>query len=76
LRFARAGAPWVPAWSPRSPPRAGEAVMRDLISLQCEQCRRRNYTTSKNKKRTTGKLAFSKFCPACRTHTPHKEAKV
>ena len=50
--------------------------MRELISLQCDQCRRRNYTTSKNKKLTTGKLAFRKFCPSCRTHTLHKEAKV
>jgi len=50
--------------------------MRDLISLQCEQCRRRNYTTTKNKKTTTGKLSFKKFCPSCRTHTLHKEGKV
>ena len=50
--------------------------MRDLISLQCDQCKRRNYTTSRNKKRTTEKLAVKKFCPFCRTHTAHKESKV
>ncbi len=50
--------------------------MRDLISLQCEKCKRRNYTSTKNKKTTTDKLAFRKFCPACRTHTLHKESKV
>lgn len=50
--------------------------MRDLISFQCEQCRRRNYTTTKNKKTTTDKLSMRKFCSHCRIHTVHKEAKV
>ena len=50
--------------------------MRDLISFQCDQCKRRNYTSSKNKKRTTEKLSMRKFCPFCRTHTTHKEGKV
>jgi large subunit ribosomal protein L33 len=50
--------------------------MRDLISLQCDQCKRRNYTSSKNKKRMTDTLSLRKFCPACRTHTLHKEGKV
>jgi large subunit ribosomal protein L33 len=50
--------------------------MRELISFQCDQCKRRNYTSSKNKKRTTDKLALRKFCPSCRAHTLHKEAKV
>jgi large subunit ribosomal protein L33 len=50
--------------------------MRDLISFQCDQCKRRNYTSSKNKKRTTEKLSMRKFCPFCRTHTMHKEGKV
>ena len=50
--------------------------MRDLISLQCEQCKRRNYTSTKNKKAHSDKLALRKFCPSCRTHTLHKESKV
>jgi large subunit ribosomal protein L33 len=50
--------------------------MRELISFQCDQCKRRNYTSTKNKKKTTDKLALRKFCPSCRTHTLHKEAKV
>ncbi len=50
--------------------------MRDLISFQCDQCKRRNYTSSKNKKRTSDKLSLRKFCPWCRTHTVHKEGKV
>ena len=43
--------------------------MRDLISWVCDACRRKNYTSSKNKKLTTDKLAMKKFCPACRSHT-------
>jgi len=50
--------------------------MRDLVSLSCEQCKRKNYTTTRNKKRSTDKLSLRKFCPACRAHTPHKEGKV
>jgi len=50
--------------------------MRDLISLVCDSCKRKNYTSTKNKKKTTEKLAFSKFCPFCRSHVLHKEGKV
>jgi large subunit ribosomal protein L33 len=49
--------------------------MRDLIGLQCDGCKRRNYTTSRNKKRQTEKFAIKKFCPSCRGHTMHKETK-
>jgi large subunit ribosomal protein L33 len=50
--------------------------MRDLISFQCEQCKRKNYTGSRNKKKSTEKFSNKKFCPACRSHTMHKEAKI
>jgi large subunit ribosomal protein L33 len=49
--------------------------MRDIISLQCGDCKRRNYSTTKNKKKTTERLELSKFCPFCRKHTAHKETK-
>jgi len=49
--------------------------MRDIVTLQCGECKRRNYSTTKNKKRTTGKLEFKKYCPFCRKHTLHKETK-
>ena len=49
--------------------------MRDIISLQCGDCKRRNYSTSKNKRKTTERLELSKFCPFCRKHTAHKETK-
>jgi len=50
--------------------------MRDLIGLSCEGCKRRNYTTTKNKKRQPDKIGMKKFCPFCRLHTLHKESKV
>jgi len=49
--------------------------MRDIITLGCTGCKRRNYTTTKNKRRTPNKLELKKYCPFCRTHTPHKETK-
>ncbi len=49
--------------------------MRDNVQLQCGDCKRRNYATTKNKKTTTGKLAFKKYCRWCRKHTSHKETR-
>jgi large subunit ribosomal protein L33 len=49
--------------------------MRENVTLQCGECKRRNYTTTKNKRTTTGKLEFSKYCRHCRKHTKHREVK-
>ncbi len=49
--------------------------MRDIITLACNDCKNRNYTTTKNKKTTPDKLELKKFCPSCRKHTGHKETK-
>jgi len=48
---------------------------RPPTTLACETCKRRNYVTTKNKKRTTGKLEFKKYCRFCRKHTSHKETR-
>ena len=50
--------------------------MRDIIALACTECKRRNYSTTKNKKKTTERLEMSKFCRFCRKHTAHKESEV
>jgi large subunit ribosomal protein L33 len=50
-------------------------TMRDNIALACNECKRRNYVTTKNKKKTTERLQFKKFCSWCRTHTAHRETK-
>ena len=49
--------------------------MRDNIALACQECKRRNYVTTKNKKTVSGKLELKKFCRFCRKHTPHKETR-
>ena len=50
--------------------------MQETISLTCGECKRKNYTTTKNKKTNTDKLERSKFCRSCRKHTAHREGKV
>ena len=49
--------------------------MRTIVTLECTTCKERNYSTTRNKKKTQDKLARSKFCPRCRKHSAHKEAK-
>ncbi|MEE9566762.1 MAG: 50S ribosomal protein L33 [Desulfobacteria bacterium] len=49
--------------------------MRIIVTLACSQCKRRNYTTTKNKRTTPDKLAFKKYCRFYQTHTLHKETK-
>ena len=47
----------------------------ELIALQCSECKRKNYTTSKNRKNIQGKLELNKYCPWDKKHTLHKETK-
>ena len=49
--------------------------MRDIITLACTECKRRNYSTTKNKKKTTERLELSKYCRFCRKHNAHRETK-
>ena len=49
--------------------------MRDKITLACTECKQRNYDTMKNKKNTPDRVERKKYCPFCRKHTAHKEAK-
>jgi len=49
--------------------------MRDIIILACGECKRRNYTTTKNKKKQPSRLEVKKYCPYCNQHTVHKETR-
>ncbi len=49
--------------------------MRTIITLACTECKRRNYSTMKNKRTTTDKVELKKYCRVCRHHTLHKETK-
>lgn len=48
----------------------------EIISLVCSECKRRNYTTYKNKKNSQTKLELLKYCKWDNKHTLHKEGKV
>ena len=49
--------------------------MRDRITLACEECKRRNYVSTKNKRNTTERVELRKFCKYCDAHTIHKETR-
>jgi large subunit ribosomal protein L33 len=50
-------------------------MAREICQLQCTTCKNKNYSTTKNRKTTTERLEFSKFCRKCRKHTDHREVK-
>jgi len=72
LRSARAVARWAQAPSPRF---WSSRMPREIVTLQCTECKRRNYSTTKNRKTTTERLEFRKYCPHCRKHQVHREVK-
>ncbi len=49
--------------------------MREIIALECSECKRRNYTTKKDKRKNPDKLELKKYCPFDRKHTLHREIK-
>jgi large subunit ribosomal protein L33 len=55
---------------------ASKKTAVELIALQCSECKRKNYTTKKNRRNTQGKLELKKYCPFDRKHTLHIETKV
>ncbi len=53
---------------------------REYVTLECKECKSRNYRTSKQtksrgSKNQVEKLLLSKFCGSCRKHTEHGERK-
>jgi large subunit ribosomal protein L33 len=48
---------------------------RVTIRMQCTECKRTNYTTSKNTRKQTERMEMKKFCPGCKKRTVHKETK-
>lgn len=47
------------------------------IDLECKECKRKNYSSKKNKRKlqAAGRLEIKKHCKHCKTHTVHKETK-
>ncbi|MFW5984649.1 MAG: 50S ribosomal protein L33 [Halanaerobiaceae bacterium] len=47
--------------------------MRDIITLECTECKNRNYTTTKNPEQDRDRLELKKYCKFCQEHTLHRE---
>ncbi len=50
-------------------------LMRTRITLECTECKQRNYDTTKDKKTHPDRVETNKYCKFCRKHTLHKETK-
>lgn len=61
-----------PFFTPTEP---SAAMPREQAIMECTVCKRRNYTTTRNKKTQTNRLELVKFCPHDRKRTVHKEVK-
>jgi large subunit ribosomal protein L33 len=48
---------------------------RENITLACNECKQRNYTDTKNKKKHPDRVEYRKYCPTCNKHTLHKETR-
>ena len=49
--------------------------MRDQITLECTECKERNYSSTKNKRLHPQRVEFNKYCPRCNAHRTHKETR-
>jgi large subunit ribosomal protein L33 len=48
---------------------------RVQVTLECTECKRRNYITKKNKVNDRERIELSKYCRWERKHTLHKETR-
>jgi large subunit ribosomal protein L33 len=48
---------------------------RIVVTLQCNECKERTYTTEKNRKNTQARVELKKYCPCCRKHQVHRETR-
>ena len=49
--------------------------MRTRITLECTECKQRNYNMTKDKKSHPERMETKKYCRFCKKHTLHKEFK-
>jgi large subunit ribosomal protein L33 len=49
--------------------------VRIAVTLACEDCKRRNYQTDKNRRNDPDRIEMRKFCRWCGKHTAHKETR-
>jgi large subunit ribosomal protein L33 len=49
--------------------------VRIAVTLACEECKRRNYQTDKNRRNDPDRIEMRKYCRWCGHHTAHKETR-
>ncbi|MBA3508636.1 MAG: 50S ribosomal protein L33 [Thermoleophilaceae bacterium] len=49
--------------------------VRIAATLECQECKRRNYQTQKSKRNNPDRIELRKYCRWCGRHTPHKETR-
>lgn len=49
--------------------------MRVKITMECTECKQRNYSTMKNKKNNPSRIELNKYCKFCQKHTLHRETR-
>ncbi len=50
-------------------------MVQEIITFECADCKNRNYTSTKNKKKNPDRIERKKYCRFCRKTTIHKETK-
>jgi large subunit ribosomal protein L33 len=50
-------------------------VVRPVVTMECTECRERNYTSQKSRRNDPQRMELNKFCSGCRKHTLHRETK-
>lgn len=50
-------------------------VVRTRVTLECTECKQRNYNMTKDKKTHPERMETKKYCKFCKKHTLHKETK-
>ena len=49
--------------------------MREIVTLQCTECKQRNYMATRDKRKKPERLELKKYCKFERKHTVHREIK-
>ena len=57
------------------PEEMARGEVRIAVTLACEECKRRNYQTDKNRRNDPDRIEMRKYCRWCGRHTPHKETR-
>ncbi len=48
---------------------------RVIVTLACTACKRRTYSTTKNKATHPERMEMRKYCRFCRGHVSHRESR-